>query len=178
MITEDEVREKILELFQRERKNSDDTFDKSRLLDFLTSPPHPQNSIKNSFRGVRRYYRFMGVLELQFKICFTLSDLDRYYNVGSLTNKIIERIGKRRGNLMIIRQRNEEKTRYWFELSLTAIVTAIYIWLGLHWFPIVLTVVFGIGIWWILGSKIHDRQHTRKLTEILKKKSTTTRDKS
>ncbi len=163
-MTELDVRDRILVLFNKERQTPNADFDKSHFLDFLSSPPHSKDTIKNSFRGVRRYYRFMDSLELEFGICFSLSDLDRYYSVDSLTKKVLQRIDKSRGNLMILKQRSEQKETYRIEILLTAILISTYFWLGIHWLTILLTVTFGIAIWWILSSKIYNRQHNKKLT--------------
>ncbi len=165
-----EVKEKILILFQNDRQRPNTFFDESHFLDFLTYPPHKKNSIKNSFKGVRKYYRFMDKLELEFEICFSLPDLDKYYSVDSLTTKIQERIQKRNGNIKILKRRNEEKESYLIEIILTSIIVATYVCLGFHWLSLVLTVIFGIVICWILGSKIHNRQHNQKLSLKLLKK--------
>jgi hypothetical protein len=77
-MTEIQVRTKILEIFQEERQKPDTNFEESHFLDFLTFPPHRKDNIKNSFKGVKRYHQFMDKLELDFEICFTLSELDRY----------------------------------------------------------------------------------------------------
>ena len=169
-MTELEVRDRILVLFNKERQTPNADFNESHFLDFLTRPPHSKDTIKNSFKGVKRYYRFMDSLELEFSICFKLSELDRYYSVDSLTKKVLERINKGRGNLMILKMRNEQKETYWIEIVLTAILLSTYFWLGIHWLTILLTITFGIAIYWILNSKIHSRQHNKKLTAKFKNK--------
>jgi hypothetical protein len=168
-MTESDIRKRILDLFNKERERPNTEFNESHFLDFLSSPPHSKDTIKNSFRGVRRYYRFMDLLELEFGICFTLSDLDKYYSVDSLTKKVLERISKGRGNLMILKQRNEEKETYWIEFVWALILLLTYFWLGLHWLSLSLTVPFGIAIWWIVSSKIHNKRHNKKLNEIIGK---------
>ena len=162
-MTEMEVRDRILVLFNKERQTPKADFNESHFLDFLSSRQHSKNTIKNTFNGVRRYYRFMDSLELEFGICFKLADLDGYYSVDSLTKKVLERIGKGRGNLMILKERNEQKVMYWFEIVLTAVLGWTYFWLGIHWLPILLTIIFGITIWWTLSSKIYSRRHNRRL---------------
>lgn len=164
-----EVREKILYLFNNERQCPNSHFEESYFLDFLTHPPHPNNSIKNSFKGVRRYYRFMDKLELEFGICFKLSELDKYYSVDQLTKKVLERIGKGRGNLMILKQRNEEKEKYYIEVILTLIIMGAFFWFGFHWLSILITVTFGIAIWWIISSKIYNKRHIKKMNLIIGK---------
>jgi len=170
-VNESEIKDKILEQFNNSRQNPDAYFAESHFLDYLTFPEHRKDSVKNSFKGVRAYYRFMNVLELEFGICFTLPDLDRYYSVEGLTKKVIKRISKRRGNLIVLKRRNEEKERYFIEIILLLILMGLYTWLGLHLVTIFMTVIIGIVIYWITSSKIHHRNHNKKLAiKILRNK--------
>jgi hypothetical protein len=163
-VNESEIKEIILAHFSKARKNPNAYFAESHFLDYLTFPEHRENSVKNSFKGVRAYYRFMNKLELEFGICFSLPDLDKYYSVDGLTKKVIERLGKRRGNLMILKRRNEEKERYFFEIGLVVVLISLYLKLGMHWITIILTIAFGTVTYWILGAKIQNRNHNKKLT--------------
>ncbi|MBC9796444.1 hypothetical protein [Sinomicrobium weinanense] len=166
-MTEQEVRDKILEIFKSERSNSSADFDENHFMDFLTHPAHQKNTIKNSFRGVRKYHRFMDKLELEFGICFSLSDLDTYYSIDKLAKKVLERIKKGRGNKMILQRRNEEKEKYIFETALTIILVGLFYWEGIHWISILTTIVFGIMIYWILNSKIYNKRHIKKMNKRL-----------
>lgn len=136
-------------------------------MDFLTNPVRKKNTIKNSFRGVRKYYRFMDKLGLEFGICFSLSDLDKYYSVDKLTKKVIERINKEKGNRMILQRRNIEEEKYIFEIVLLIILTGLFYWQGINWISILTTIIFGIVIYWILSSKIYYKGHIKKMNEIL-----------
>ncbi|RKR08643.1 hypothetical protein C8C83_0226 [Flavobacterium sp. 90] len=162
-MTETEIKEKILELFKEERQRPDLEFEESHFLDFLTFPAHSKNNIKNSFKGVRKYYRFMNRLELEFSICFTLPDLDKMYSIDKITKKVIERIGKRRGNVMIIKQRINQKENYYIEIFLTALLILTYTFWGINLISIILTLAFGFAIYWILSSKINSKRHNQKL---------------
>ena len=165
-----------MEIFKRERKNPAANFEESHFMDYLTHPAHPKNTIKNSFRGVRKYYRFMDQLELEFaicfSICFSLSDLDRYYSIDSLTKKVLQRIGKGKGNRMILQRRLETKGKmhephYWIELILGTSTIGFFIWQGLNWISILVAGIFGFAIYWILNSKIYDKKHNQKLALII-----------
>ena len=166
-MTEQEVKNKILEIFNSERSNYSAEFDESHFMDFLTNPAHEKNTIKNSFKGVRKYYRFMDKLELEFGICFSLSDLDNYYSVDKLAKKVLERIKKGKGNKMILQRRNEEKEKYIFESILLIILAGLFYWQGINWISIIATIIFGIVIYWILSSKIYNIGHIKKMNERL-----------
>ncbi|TGV03785.1 DUF3021 domain-containing protein [Flavivirga rizhaonensis] len=166
-MTEEEVKNKILEIFKSERSNPSSDFNENHFMDFLTNPAHQKNTIKNSFRGVRKYYRFMDKLELEFGICFSLSDLDKYYSVDKLTKKVLERIKKGKGNKMILQRRNEEKEKYIFETVLLLILIGMFYWQGLNWISILTTILFGLVIYWILSSKIYNKAHIKKMNQRL-----------
>jgi hypothetical protein len=166
-MNESEIKNRIIELFSMKRSNPKADFEDSHFLDYLTYPEHSQNNIKNTFRGVRAYYNFMALLELEFEVCFTLSDLDTLYSIDSLTKKVKDRISKRRGNLMILKIRNEETDNYYIELILLATLILTYLWLGLHLISFVSTIICGIIIYWILSSKIRARLHNKRLTKKL-----------
>jgi len=146
-------------------------FDESHFLDYLTYPPKNKGQIKNSFKGVKKYYRFMDSLEIEFSICFTLSDLDNpSYSVNQLTKKVKERINKRKGNLILIKQRIAEKDSCYFELLLVLILAITFFILAItffifkiHWLPFSLSIIFVIIFYWITESKIHNTKHNKKL---------------
>lgn len=166
-MTEKEIKNKILEIFKSERSNPSAEFNESHFMDFLTNPAHPKNTIKNSFKGVRKYYRFMDKLEIEFRICFSLSDLDEYYSINKLTKKVLERIKKSKGNKMILKRRNENKEKYTSEIALIIILIGLFYWQGVNWVSITTTILFGIIIYWLLSNKIYYKKHIKKMNERL-----------
>ncbi len=162
-----EIKNKIIEIFNSVRNKPNTHFDESNFMDFLLYPPN--NNIKNSFKGVRKYYRFMDKIELEFGICFKISELDSYYSVNQLTDKVIERINKKRGNLIILKKRNEEKDTYTFEIILFLIWVGIFYWQGINWLSFILIPLFGFIIYWTLSSKFYNRKQLRKMNERMKK---------
>jgi ABC-type transport system involved in Fe-S cluster assembly fused permease/ATPase subunit len=166
-MTEPEVKATILKIFTSERKNPDAPYDESHFMDFLLNRSIPKNDIKNSFSGVKKYHIFMDKLELEFGICFSLADLDRTYSVDQLTKKVLQRIKKGKGNKMILKMRIAQKDTYNIEITLVVILVGLYFWLGIHWVPILCTILFGIAIYWIVSSKINNQKHLKKMKERL-----------
>src|SRR5687768_1474268 len=121
VMTIDEIERIVLEVFEKTRQTSNGRYDKAHFLDYLIDPPATKDNIKNSFRGVRKYYTFFEAIELQFRICFTLSDQDKFYSIDKFVTKTKEQIDNVRGNKMIIRQRIAEKETYYIEFFLTLI---------------------------------------------------------
>ena len=168
-MSEDEIKSRILEVFESERNSPGLDFEGSRFMDFLTSPP--KKNLKNSFRGARKYYRFMDSIEYEFGICFSYADLDKTYSVNKLTKKVIARIKKKKGNNMILKRRKEEngKEKYYLEIVLLLILAGQFYWLGIGWTTILTSIFFGMIIYWIVSSKIYSLKQSKRMTERLKK---------
>ena len=164
-----ELRTRIIEIFERNRQVPGSYYDEINFLDYLITPPALKSNIKNSFKGVRRYYRFFEEVELTFGICFSLSDQDRYYTLDQFVKKTEERLYKTRSNKQIIRRRLQEKGHYFVELILTLILAIVMAILKVHLISVAITIGYGVAIWWIIGSKLRDKRHNKLLFEKIKK---------
>lgn len=162
-MTSNELKKQILEIFQRNRQSPDSNFDEVNFLDYLLNPPASKNKIKNSFKGVRRYYKFFDDIELTFGICFSISDQDRFYSVDEFVEKTKERINKAKGNRMIIKRRLEEKDHYYIEFLFTLILVIICVLFKVHVISMIALICYSIVIWWIVNSKLRYRQHNKLL---------------
>ena len=166
-MTPEELKTQIIEIFQRNRQTPNADYDESRFLDYLLTPPASKNNINNSFKGVKRFNQFIDDVELTYGICFSSADLDRFYSVEQFTKKTKERIGKGRGNKMIIRQRLEEKNNYSVHIILTIIFLAVIFANKLHWITVVVGIGYSIAMWWIISNELRTKRHDRKLNEII-----------
>ena len=84
------LREKVLEIFHQHRQNPNLPFEEEYFLDFLLAKKIKQGSIRNSFRGLARYNRFMESLQLEYCICLKLADKQKNYSVNELVDKVEE----------------------------------------------------------------------------------------
>lgn len=169
-MTPEELKKQIIEIFQRNRQTPNANYDESNFLDYLLTPPASKNNINNSFKGVKRFHQFIDDVELTFGICFSTADLDRFYSVEQFIKKTKERIGKERGNKMIIQRRLEEKSNYSVHIILTFIFLAVIFFLKLHWITVVVGICYSIAMWWILSNELRSKRHDRKLNEIINSK--------
>jgi hypothetical protein len=166
-MTDLEIRESILQVFQTRRQRPNTPFDEDNFLNYLTYPPGRKGSVKGTFVGARKYYRFMDSIEIKFGICFRLADLDKNYSLQNLTNKVKERLSKKAGNLQILSQREKYRDTYIFETVLIGLLIMIYFAFGFHWLSIVLTIGVGLILYWTFSSRYHSRQHNKKLRCII-----------
>lgn len=166
---EEELKAEILKIFDKVRQLPGSDFDESHFLDFLIHPASRKNNIKNSFKGVRKYYNFFSAVELRFGICFSLSDQDRFYSVDQFVSKTKERIGNSRGNKMIIKQRVSEKDHYYIEFFLTLTLALVIAFFKIHFITVIGVIFYGVALWWIVGSRLKSKRHDRELYKIIMK---------
>ncbi|GET46302.1 hypothetical protein [Capnocytophaga felis] len=167
--TQTEIRERILKVFNSCRSKKNTPFEESHFMDFLMFPPCKKNQIRNSFRGADKHGIFMRKIELEFGICFTLSDYDSTFSLDDFTQKVLERIGKTKSNKNIIKQRMNEKNYFIFEIVTLLILGTLYYFFGIHWLPILLTPLLLTAVYWICSHRIKDILHNKKLGNIILK---------
>lgn len=163
----EEIKERILKVFLRERQREDAPYKTDNLFGYLVEPPAKKNTLKNSFKGARKYRRFMDGLELEFGICFRLPEFEDEYSFDRLAKKINERLQKGSGNKKIIRERLKEKHRYIFEALLILIIIGVYFWLGIHLISIIITVLCLRIMYWSISNTVYNKRHDKKLAQII-----------
>ncbi|MEM7374706.1 MAG: hypothetical protein AAF587_39305 [Bacteroidota bacterium] len=166
-MTDPHIKQIILDIFIQMRKRPSTLYEDSHFMDYLTHPPHRKDGLKGSFSGSKAYYRFLSRLELEFAICFTQADQDRYYSVDQMVAKVQERIHKRRGNVIIIKRRKEDKHLFLFEILLSLLLFMVWAWLKFHWLSIFAGVAYLLILSWSIRNLIFERRHTHALYEII-----------
>jgi hypothetical protein len=162
-LTSEEIRAQILEIFNKTRQSPNAEFDESHFLDFLIQPPGKKNNIKNSFKGIKKFNEFFMAVEMEFGICFSLSDEDKFYNIDQFVSKTKERIENTHGNKMIIERRIKEKGNYLAEIILSLVLLFILIIMKVHIISAGAIILYGIVIWWIIKNRSIDRKHNKEL---------------
>lgn len=172
-IQNQQIKERILKIFQESRKDPSQVFDTSHFMDYLASPPAPKYQLRNSFLGARKFGNFIKKIELEFAICFKDSGDESVMSLDEFTAKVIERMSKKQSNLQIIRARQQEKNYFIFEIIMLLIISILYAVFGVHWLPILLSFPIALAVYWITSARISDKIHTAKLSkkiELLAKK--------
>lgn len=154
------VKERILKIFQKSRKDSSQVFNTLHFMDYLDSPPAPKYQLRNSFLGARKFGNFIKKIELKFAICFKDSGNESVMSLDEFTAKVIERMGKKQSNLQVIRARQQEKNYFIFEIVMLLILIVLYVIFGVHWLPILLSFPIALAVYWIASARIADKIHT------------------
>ncbi|MDW3646591.1 MAG: hypothetical protein R8P61_06005 [Bacteroidia bacterium] len=87
------IKEKVLKIFQQHRQNPNLSFEEEYFLDFLFAKKIKQGSIRNSFRGLALYNRFMEAIQLEFGVCFRLADKQKNYSLDELVEQVEQSLG-------------------------------------------------------------------------------------
>jgi hypothetical protein len=101
------TRQRILELFEKHRASPGAEFREEHFFDFLLANPSGKGAVHNSFRGLRRFNRFINELQYEFGVCFSLKDFESTCSVDRLVERIAELQRSRRGSLLSLK--NQER---------------------------------------------------------------------
>jgi len=88
------IRDKVHEIFQEHRQDSNLPFKEEYFLDFLLAKEIKAGSIRNSFRGLARYNRFIEAIQLEFGICLKVEGKQKSYAL----DEFVERVEEMRAN--------------------------------------------------------------------------------
>ena len=169
-VSEQDIEKRVLKVFASCRKDANAPFDVAHFMDFLVSPPAEKFQIRNSFRGAKKHGNFLRKIELEFGICFTLSDYDTMFSLAEFVQKISERIAKKKGNIAIIKERMQEKDYFIFEIVMLLILGVLYYFFGLHWLVILVSFPILFAVYWVFSHRISNKKHTQALSKIILKK--------
>lgn len=107
--TSNELRHRILSIFELTRQSPGAPFESERLLAFLTDPPASQGRrVADTFAGRRRFVRFMNAIQRDAGICFTLEEWDRGFGLDELTQLVARKAARPEQGLRLAQQRVKE----------------------------------------------------------------------
>jgi len=93
--TKAQIREAVVRLFEAARQSKGGDYDSDRFLAFLTEVPAPTGKrVADTFRGRRRFVRFMDAVQIEFGVCFSNEDWDRGFTMDEFVERIEMRIAK------------------------------------------------------------------------------------
>lgn len=81
------TRDYVLSSFEKFRAHPGAQFDESHFLDFLIENPAGKGAVRNSFGGLRRFNKFVDLIEIELGICFSQADLERPFSVDAFVER-------------------------------------------------------------------------------------------
>jgi hypothetical protein len=101
-----ELRDAILDIFERVRQRPGAPYEPDRFLAFLTDPPPGKGRrVTDTFAGRRRLVRFMNGVQLALGICFTLDEWERGFGLDDAVQLVAAKIAKPSQGLRLAQQR-------------------------------------------------------------------------
>ena len=98
-ISDTDLRQQILEIFEKSRKEPGAAYDEQRFLNYLIEPPARHGEIKSSFAGNRRFVRFIDHVQAEFAVYFSKKDWDTNFSVDQFVQRIQELRDKPNGSI-------------------------------------------------------------------------------
>jgi hypothetical protein len=93
--TKAQVREAVVRLFEAARQSKGGQFDPDRFLAFLTEVPAlTGRRVVDTFRGRRRFVRFMDAVQMELGVCFSNEDWERGFTMDEFVECIEMKIAK------------------------------------------------------------------------------------
>ena len=136
------TRQRILELFEKHRVLPGAVFREEHFLDFLLPNPTGKGAVHNSFRGLRRFNRFVNEVQYEFGVCFSLKDFESTYSIDKFIERITELQQSRRGSLQSLK--NQERAGAGWGVVVVVDFLLLALAIGLHrtlWIAIPLVVI-------------------------------------
>lgn len=99
-----EVKHRILAIFEKHRKSPGVEFDENHFIDYLLPQPKNKGAFRNSFSGLRRFNAFWDEIQLEFKVCFSLSDRDKNFSLDRFTTRVIELTLSKKSSVAALRR--------------------------------------------------------------------------
>jgi hypothetical protein len=107
-----DIRNRLLSIFEQTRQAPGAPYEPERLLAFLTEPPAPKGRrVADTFTGRRRFVRFMNTIQLETGVCFTLQEWDGGFGLDDLARLVLAKMARPDQALRLAKQRLEEAQR-------------------------------------------------------------------
>jgi hypothetical protein len=119
-----DAHERILEIFESVREVPGAPFDAEHLVQYLIDNPDRRIELHDTFKGKRRFFRFMRTIEEEYTICFSLKD-DELKSLGQWVDRVTYLRSTPKSSLTTIANRMKEPPPY-----IPALVVAVVFLIG------------------------------------------------
>lgn len=173
VIVLEDVHQRILRVFEANRKTPGATFESDRFLAYLTHPPVSRGKRPaDTFAGRRRFVRFMEAIQLEFGVCFTYEEWARGFAVEELAHSIEVKRNNREAQHKLAEKRSREARAHLVSepLKFAIFAGALLILPGIRasgmWRPVLLglwAAIVGIVAW----VNLQQLRSARKLSRVI-----------
>lgn len=143
-MTPEEIKTRLLEIFQSCRAASGTSFEEENFLRFLYDPPIDMGKARNSFKTLRPLNKFLHAIEEDFSIAFTNDEWGKSWSISSLADVIQKKHANPKAQFKFIEKRCLQSGREIYGLPLMVLILIL--------FPVVsLLFKTGVPLWLALG---------------------------
>jgi hypothetical protein len=103
----DDVRTRVLALFEQHRRCPGAPFEPARFLGYLMADASGQPVSRDSFAGRWRFYAFIEAVQLAFSVCYSIADLEANPSLDAFVQRTRELMASRRSSLASLRHQGE-----------------------------------------------------------------------
>jgi hypothetical protein len=138
---------KVIEIFNKYRKNFSDKFEPSQFLDFLLVNYTHSGDFRKSFLGLHRFNNFLDEIQMFFGICFSIKDREANYSLDKFCERIEYLIESLRSSKASFRNRSNSH----FDFNFFTIVNLLFILFILAIFENFLFLTFVLIVFFIIN---------------------------
>ena len=158
------VKHRMLEIFENHREQPGAPFDDDHFLDFLISEPKYVGAVKNSFKGLRRFNKFIDDVQFDFGVCFSVKDRESSMSVDKFADRIEKLMCSRSGSLRSLKNQERGGTGWTFPALFWLILVSIAIGVrDIWWLSILLIAVALVITGFFINFSRSETQYRRRL---------------
>ena len=127
---ESDIKQEILDIFNKYRQSSDADFKEENFLDHLIPQPKVSGAFRNSFKGLRGYNKFLDEVQYEFGICFSIKDRETNYSLDNFSQRVIQLMKSKRSSLASLRNQMKQpfELNIFLTLNLVGLVSITLLW--------------------------------------------------
>jgi len=95
-------------MFEKHRESQNAVFDPEHFLDFLLVHSEKSQSIRNSFKGLRRLNAFLEAVQMEFGVCFSQEEIEKNWGLKEFSALLERKQKNRNGSLNAAKRKLRE----------------------------------------------------------------------
>lgn len=126
-MTNQDIRNAVIRLFEDARQVKDAPFEEDRFLAFLTAEPNTEgNRHRDTFSGCGRFSRFIDAVQLERGVCFSNKELDRGYSLDAFVELVAGKVQDRTSSRLLAHKRlSEDLNDRWMKSIIWSVLAAL-----------------------------------------------------
>jgi hypothetical protein len=167
MSQERSVHDIVLAIFEKHRATPGAPFELEHFIDYLVPvDPNRLRSIRNSFRGLKRFNAFIDELQLELNVFLSIRDREANYSLPKFVLRMEELMASKRSSLASLRN-HKRRSFEWHAVFLFNLIVAAACTVAFRaWPPLVVVPLVGAIVinWWFVKVYLYERRYLRLIT--------------